>query len=125
VITLSGKLIANVIYLSQDNQILSAETMMDFIEKQQILTVLQEKTALDEVSIKVHTFSGTEILCSVTHNTHIFGIYSYEIADFVGIQEDLERISVTVETLQLWCERMLANGVINEDKYKEFKSRRK
>ena len=48
-----------------------------------------------------------------------------EIADFVGIQEDLERISVTVETLQLWCERMLANGVINEDKYKEFKSRRK
>jgi hypothetical protein len=48
-----------------------------------------------------------------------------EIADFVGIQEDLERISVTVETLQLWCERMLANGVINEDKYKEFKNRRK
>ena len=48
-----------------------------------------------------------------------------EIADFVGIQEDLERISVTVETLQLWCERMLANGVIDEAKYKEYKNRNK
>ncbi len=84
VITLSGKIIANVIYLSQDNQILSAETMMDFIEKQQVLTSLQEMTAIDNVSVKIDTFSGTEILCSVTHNTYIFGIYSYEIADFVG-----------------------------------------
>ena len=48
-----------------------------------------------------------------------------EIADFVGIQEDLERISVTVETLQLWCERMLANGVIDEQKYREYKNRNK
>ena len=84
VITLSGKIIANVIYLSQDNQILSAETMTDFIEKQHIQSQLQERVAVDELSIKVDTFSGAEILCSVTHNTHIFGIYSYEIADFVG-----------------------------------------
>lgn len=84
VITLSGKLFANVIYLSQDNQILSAETTMDFIEKQHIQVALQDRCAIDEVSIKVDTFSGTEILCSATHNTHIFGIYSYEIADFVG-----------------------------------------
>ena len=46
-----------------------------------------------------------------------------EIADFIGIQEDLERISVTVETLQLWCERMLANGIIDEAKYNEIKNR--
>lgn len=48
-----------------------------------------------------------------------------EIADFIEIQEELERISVTVETLQLWSERMLANGTINEEKYKEIKSRKK
>ena len=48
-----------------------------------------------------------------------------EIADFVSIQEDLERISVTVETLQLWCERMLANGIIDEEKYKEYKNKKK
>lgn len=47
-----------------------------------------------------------------------------EIVDFVNIQEELERISVTVETLQLWCERMLANGVIDEEKYQETKNRK-
>ena len=44
-----------------------------------------------------------------------------EIEDFVFIQEELERISITVETLQLWSERMLATGVIDMKKYKEYK----
>ena len=47
-----------------------------------------------------------------------------EIADFVHIQEELERISVIVETLQLWSERMLANGLIDEKKYKEIKNKK-
>lgn len=41
-----------------------------------------------------------------------------ELADFVEIQRNLERISVTVETLQLWSEQMLATGKINTKKYK-------
>ena len=40
-----------------------------------------------------------------------------EIDDFIHIQEELERISVTVETLQLWAEKMLANGIIDADQY--------
>ena len=40
-----------------------------------------------------------------------------EIDDFIHIQEELERISITVETLQLWAEKMLANGVIDADQY--------
>lgn len=40
-----------------------------------------------------------------------------ELADFIFIQEELERISITVETLQLWSERMLATGVIDRDAY--------
>ena len=40
-----------------------------------------------------------------------------EIEDFIYIQNELERISITVETLQLWAEKMLANGVINADEY--------
>lgn len=35
------------------------------------------------------------------------------------IRKELERISVTVETLQLWTERMLANGQIDAEIYKE------
>ena len=33
------------------------------------------------------------------------------------IQKELERISVTVETLQLWVEKMLANGRIDTEAY--------
>ena len=40
-----------------------------------------------------------------------------ELADFVAIQEQLEKISVAVETLQLWCERMLATGAIDPEAY--------
>ena len=40
-----------------------------------------------------------------------------EISDFIHIQKELERISITVETLQLWVEKMLANGVIDPEQY--------
>ena len=47
-----------------------------------------------------------------------------ELEDFIFIQEELERISITVETLQLWSERMLATGVIDEEQYNAHKKRR-
>lgn len=48
-----------------------------------------------------------------------------EIADFVDIQDELEKISITVETLQLWSEQMLANGSIDIKKYNEYKNKKK
>lgn len=47
-----------------------------------------------------------------------------EIADFVHIQDELERISVTVETLQLWSERMLATGEIDMEAYNEHRTKK-
>ena len=44
-----------------------------------------------------------------------------EVEDFIRIQEELERISVTVETLQLWSEQMLARGVIDAEAYRKAK----
>lgn len=44
-----------------------------------------------------------------------------EIRDFVYIQKELEHISITVETLQLWVEQMLADKKINMEKYNEIK----
>ena len=44
-----------------------------------------------------------------------------ELDDFIYIQEELEKISVNVETLQLWSERMLASGSIDEDAYNKRK----
>lgn len=43
-----------------------------------------------------------------------------ELADFVHIQEELEKISIAVETLQLWCERMLDTGMIDKAQYEAF-----
>lgn len=44
-----------------------------------------------------------------------------EIFDFVQIQEELEKISITVETLQLWSEHMLATGMIDMEAYNAHK----
>ena len=46
-----------------------------------------------------------------------------ELEDFIYIQEELERISIAVETLQLWSERMLATGAIDVEQYNALKNR--
>ena len=46
-----------------------------------------------------------------------------EIDDFIHIQNELERISITVETLQLWAEKMLANGIIDANQYNARKNK--
>ena len=62
-----------------------------------------------------------ERLIEITADGHISG---NELEDFIFIQEELERISITVETLQLWSERMMATGVIDEEQYNAYKKRR-
>ena len=46
-----------------------------------------------------------------------------ELADFVRIQQELEKISIAVETLQLWCEQMLDNGTIDQRQYEAYRNR--
>ncbi|MBQ7834107.1 MAG: helix-turn-helix transcriptional regulator [Lachnospiraceae bacterium] len=48
-----------------------------------------------------------------------------EIEDFVYIQEELERISIAVESLQLWAEQMLADDLIDAEAYHSYKNSRK
>ena len=60
-----------------------------------------------------------ERLIEITVDGHISGD---ELADFVYIQEELEKISVAVETLQLWCERMLDTGAIDRAQYESIKN---
>ena len=50
-------------------------------------------------------------------------VHDDEIEDFIRIQSELERISISAETLQLWAERMVATGAIDVDKYNEYKTR--
>ena len=46
-----------------------------------------------------------------------------EIEDFVYIQEELERISITVDALRIWSEQMLSWGAIDIDAYNACKNR--
>ena len=48
-----------------------------------------------------------------------------EIEDFINIQQSLEKISITVETLQLWVERMLASGKIDKELYEKYLNKTK
>jgi len=57
-------------------------------------------------------------LIEITVDGHISGD---ELADFIHIQEELEKISVAVETLQLWCERMVDTGMIDKVQYEAVK----
>lgn len=60
-----------------------------------------------------------ERLIEITADGEIEG---EELKDFVAIQSELERISVTVETLQLWVEKMVATGKIDADEYESAKN---
>lgn len=47
-----------------------------------------------------------------------------QIEDFVEIQEELEKISILVETLQFWSEDMLAKGYIDREAYETLRNKR-
>ncbi len=61
-----------------------------------------------------------ERLIEITADGRIEG---EEIKDFIHIQEELEKISITVETLQLWSEQMLADNVIDIEAYNAYKNK--
>ena len=46
-----------------------------------------------------------------------------EVDDFIQIQQELEKISLTVEALKLWAERKIAVGDIDIEAYEEAKKR--
>ena len=50
-------------------------------------------------------------------------IEAEEIDDFIQIQEELERISITVEALQLWAEKKLSSGEIDLSAYNAAKKK--
>lgn len=44
-----------------------------------------------------------------------------EYADFAKIQDELEKVSLAVEALQLWVEKTIADGKIDEKKLEEYR----
>ena len=46
-----------------------------------------------------------------------------ELRDFIKIQQELEKISLTVDTLQLWTEHKLSEGKIDRQEYQRLKEK--
>jgi transcriptional regulator with XRE-family HTH domain len=52
-------------------------------------------------------------------------IENEEIQDFVHIQEELDRITMTVETLQIWSDKMLKSNKIDMELYNSFRNKKR
>ncbi len=85
----SGKIVANAVYLSDENVLENTETTIDFVEKQKANFVLSELSADDEVEIDSVSVSSSEVMCSLSHNTNVMGIYRYLVGDATKKDDDL------------------------------------
>lgn len=95
----SGKIVANVVYLTDENKIENTETTSEFVEKQKITFVLSEISAQDELKIESTSNSSSEVMISVSHCTEITGIYRYLVGDSAKQGEEMVLNKKTIKTL--------------------------
>lgn len=76
--------------------------------KEITVEMLASLNALDEQKIRILQISRDGMVDDT------------ELEDFVQIQKELEQISMAVEALQIWSERMIAEGKIDEKKYRKL-----
>ena len=80
-----------------------------------------EKIVLEMISSLNKIQKKEEALIDITEDGEIS---KDEIEEFIDIQENLEKISITVETMQLWVEKKLASGAIDKAEYEAAKKKR-
>ena len=69
-----------------------------------------------------HEPHGFDVVLGVAPVALSLDITEDEFVDFVNIQDKLNKISRTADSLQLWIKNMIAEGKIDEEKLKEAKS---
>lgn len=84
----SGKIVANAVYLTDENKVENTETTSEFVEKQKISFVLSEISACDELEVQSTSVSSSEVMLSLCHCTKVFGIYRYLLGDSEKQGED-------------------------------------
>ena len=95
----SGKIVANAVYLSDENKLENVETTLDFVEKQKTNFVVSDIVGDDELEIQGISVSTSEIMCSVVHKTELVGIYRYLLGDASKAENDLVLNKKNVECL--------------------------
>lgn len=99
-VMLSGKIRVDVVYLSQEGNIESAFSEVDFIEKQKSSFDMSNAYAFDKVVVSDVNYSSNEIICFVTHNTQIMGILDYQIPNFESADETVIADMTSLSTSQ-------------------------
>ena len=89
VVTVGGKLLVKVVYLSNENTIESADAICEFADKQKAEFSLTDCFAKDSVMIEGVSFSDNEIICMVSHTVEVFGVYKYEMPIISSVENDL------------------------------------
>ena len=89
VVSISGKIKVDVVYLTFENAIEKASGEADFIEKQKIPFDLSDPFVFDNLYVTDVNFSSNEIICSVTHNTEILGVYRYELPNLTENNDEI------------------------------------
>ncbi len=84
----SGKVVANAVYLTDENKVENTEATADFVEKQKANFVMSELTCVDELELQNASVSSSEIMCSVVHKTQVTGIYRYLVGDATKAEEE-------------------------------------
>lgn len=95
----SGKIVANAVYLTDENKVESTETTAEFVEKQKITFVLSEISADDVLEIQSTSVSSSEVMISVSHNTNVMGIYRYLVGDSQKQGEEFVLNKKTIKAL--------------------------
>lgn len=88
-VTISGTIKVDLLYMNMENKVESASSESDFIEKQKFSYILSDCFVKDSVFVSDFSFSSNEILCCVTHNTEIYGIYRYNLPNFASENETI------------------------------------
>lgn len=88
-VTVNGKTKVNVVFVTEEGKLTSAEGVLEFSEKQQSMFALEKCHAVDEIKVSSHTFMGNEILCFLEHEVSVCGNFKYEISEFSEADDEL------------------------------------
>ena len=114
-VTISGKIKVEMLYLSVENVVELAVGETDFIEKQKVAVELSNSFAIDQVNVSDVNYSSNEIICSVTHNTEINGIYDYLLPNFSDAETNVVADFATLKSSQFICSADDLFSVSEED----------
>ena len=105
----NGKLYVDVVYISDENEIESVSNIIDFVEKQKVNLMISDLCANDCVKAENITFSSSEVMFTVVHQTDVYGVYKYLVGEY---SENKDEFVLQEKCFE--CVNLIASG---EDRF--------